>query len=232
MELAYKKQNVFLYKFMPCLLFFMFAVLCLFGSYSNASDVEVTYNNVDYTILPNDSLLESYSYLTIYTTNSYILCIYSNYPIVAGAYPPVEEFSAAMYQDGTIWGFAFDSSWNKTPIKRQVLPISSAVDNVLDFSSAEIKNDDCAFHFYINSVGVPDSTFLYANHDIYDFESNLVFQQPPMVQPIIASQVEGVEMDKTLAEIMGILPVILVVIVGLIAIRKAIQFLMVRMKRA
>ena len=38
MELVYKKENIFLHKFMPCLLFFIVSLMCLFGSYVYADN--------------------------------------------------------------------------------------------------------------------------------------------------------------------------------------------------
>ena len=62
----------------------------------------------------------------------------------------------------------------------------------------------------------------------------MVFQQPPQVQEqatTLAPIVEEMETEKTLAEIVAILPVVLVVIVGLLAMRKAIKFLMKTLKQ-
>ena len=77
-----------------------------------------------------------------------------------------------------------------------------------------------------------EPTLLLSASDLYDNNENLVFQLPLQTQPtLVASQVGEAEMNKTLQEILGILPVVIVVLVGLIAIRKGIQFLMARMKK-
>lgn len=73
------------------------------------------------------------------------------------------------------------------------------------------------------------SAVSYTNYDILNENNEVVFQQPPQVmeqETTLAPIVEGVEAKKTLAEVVGILPVVLVVIVGLLAMRKAIRFLM------
>ena len=87
-------------------------------------------------------------------------------------------------------------------------------------------------------AGVTSSTvgnIYYSNFDIVDNSGNVVFQAPPLEEetPVeekqattLAPIVEGVEAKKTLAEVVGILPVVLVVILGLLAMRKAIRFLM------
>lgn len=75
-------------------------------------------------------------------------------------------------------------------------------------------------------------SFLASNYDILDENGEVVFQQPPQVQETtLAPIVEGVETKKTLAEVVGILPIILVVVVGLLAMRKAIRFLMRTLKQ-
>lgn len=83
------------------------------------------------------------------------------------------------------------------------------------------------------SIENVEPTLLLSASDLYDSNENLVFQVPSQTQPtLVASQVGEVEMNKTLQEILGILPVVIVVLVGLIAIRKGIQFLIARMKKA
>ena len=83
------------------------------------------------------------------------------------------------------------------------------------------------------SIENVEPTLLLSASDLYDSNENLVFQVPSQTQPtILASQVGEVEMNKILQEILRILPVVIVVLVGLIAIRTGILFLMVRMKKA
>lgn len=77
----------------------------------------------------------------------------------------------------------------------------------------------------------------YSSVDIYDSDNNVLFQgasQPveETNQVVLAEIVEPMEMDKTLAEILGILPIVIVVIVSLIAIRKAIAFLRTLLHRS
>ena len=81
------------------------------------------------------------------------------------------------------------------------------------------------------SVSKSSTDFVLLSSDIYSKSGELVFQAPPQqVEGIIASQTQGVEMNRILQEIVAILPVVLVVIVGILAIRKAIQFLIQQMK--
>lgn len=79
---------------------------------------------------------------------------------------------------------------------------------------------------YFSSGFSGEYEIVYSNYDILDENGEVVFQQPPQVQETtLAPIVEGVEAKKTLAEVVGILPVVLVVVVGLMAIRKALKFL-------
>ena len=97
-------------------------------------------------------------------------------------------------------------------------------------------NYDVYRYNVINTYTIDNSvepTLIQTASNLYDSNENLVFQVPSQTQPtIVASQVGEVEMNKTLQEILGILPVVVVVLVGLIAIRKGIQFLIARMKKA
>lgn len=64
---------------------------------------------------------------------------------------------------------------------------------------------------------------IYSNHDIYNTDGTIFFHPAP--QGIVAQQVEEVEMSQALQEILGILPLILVVVVSLVGLRKALQML-------
>ena len=67
-----------------------------------------------------------------------------------------------------------------------------------------------------------------SSFDIYDNNGNLVFQVPPQVeevQGILAPVVEKVEMSQTLSEIVKLLPLIIVVVVSFLGLRKALQML-------
>ena len=83
---------------------------------------------------------------------------------------------------------------------------------------------------YDKGYSIVDSSF-----DIYDTNANVVFQKAS--QPIVETQgtlakiVEEQETEKVMEEIVGILPIVIVVIVSLIAIRKAIQWIRQTLKQ-
>lgn len=65
----------------------------------------------------------------------------------------------------------------------------------------------------------------------YQYVSNSVFSNPPQ-GTTLAPIVEEVETEKTLAQVVALLPIVLAVIVGLIAIRKALQMLAMILTKA
>lgn len=70
--------------------------------------------------------------------------------------------------------------------------------------------------------------FYYCDFDFLDPNGNVVFQRAPQEQAqelTLVPIVEQAEMEKTMAEILGILPLVVSLLVSIIAIRKAISFL-------
>lgn len=61
-----------------------------------------------------------------------------------------------------------------------------------------------------------------SNYDIYDDSNNLVFQGAPQATHL-AQIVEQAKPEKTMEEIVGILPVVLITLVSLIALWKGLQ---------
>lgn len=92
-----------------------------------------------------------------------------------------------------------------------------------------LENNEWVYQNSYYSCSVSNCTFLYSTLDIYDGSDNLLFQrasQPTVeTQGTLAKIVEEQETEKVMEEILGILPIVIVVIVSLIAIRKAIAFL-------
>lgn len=106
------------------------------------------------------------------------------------------------------------------------------VDGVWSSVSSEAESILKDYSKVIN-LGGQIPTFYYSTLDVTQ-NGEVVFQQPPQVQEqvtTLAPIVEEMETEKTLAEIVAILPVVLVVIVGLLAMRKAIKFLMKTLKQ-
>lgn len=68
--------------------------------------------------------------------------------------------------------------------------------------------------------------FLCSTFDVLDSSGNVVFQKTPQLREgVLVPIMEKVEMNKTLEEILMILPVVIVTLVGLIGLRKALKTL-------
>ena len=224
MELAFKRQGFIIYKLIPCFIITLFAFMCLYGS-SVYATTQIVDSNSNNTIITNENFDNEYPY-------SFLVAIIINngftnhqnqykYRLFYSKSP----FIITTTNDGII-GFKNSDNSRFYSFTTQTYDTNTTLNS---------QNFNTDFHDYETSTAAPNgiNNILYSNSDIYDTSNNVVFQAPPQVQPtIVASQVEEVEMNKTLQEILGILPVVIVVLVGLIAIRKAIQFLMTRMKKA
>lgn len=73
---------------------------------------------------------------------------------------------------------------------------------------------------------------IYSNIDIYNGikSDDIFFQAPP--QGILAPIVEGTKMETTLQEVIHLLPLIIVVVVSFLGLRKALQMLSTLLRRA
>lgn len=199
MERVYKREGI-LFKILPCLLIAMYAVMCLFGSYVCATDVSFTYNDDEITITDINNPCDG---LAIFRNTNYSIGV-----------------SSPRY---------FYVSWDTSTTTLYMNPSDN---------NHIVSNDYITFYFSYDKINFKSADyysqgghmeFLYTNADIYDYNNpdEVLFQSPTQkVGGIVATQVQGTQMDKTLQEITGLLPVVLVVIVGLIAIRKGILFLM------
>ena len=211
MELAYKKQGFILFKLIPCLIITMFAFMCLYGSNVYAS-IDYTYNNENFPFpdLPTDNIVPNYYYICYddasWLPNHYFLICSENEMTVS----TIDSDFGRIVSSSTVYVYVYISDTNTWS------------------SYSTVKSSDQVRQGHPKRIR-------YSSYDIYNKNGELVFQVPPQVQgtqAIIAEQVEEVEMNKTLQEILGILPVVIVVLVGLIAIRKGIIFLIARMKKA
>lgn len=187
--------------------------------------INLTYDDITYSVpIPND-----YDYYVIYAvpgnTSGSQICF------------RIHEFSSS--DDLRVKISTSDSS--KTIIWGEPINHSkgSVYFNKADSSIDVYSNYETgSFNRYNSNMGgiVLGSDDVYTNFDLYDINGNLVFQAASQGSQVgnlvLAPIVEEQETEKTLLEIIQILPIVLVVIVSLIAIRKAIAWLMARMKQA
>ena len=231
MELyAFKKNNFILNKLLPCLLITMFAFMCLYGSSVFAVSPTVltynqeshyfTYNNQEYTI--NDDIF-TMPFLLFFETSGERFTTLS---ILASSEPFYFASSGDDYynvRNSVNTTFYFETFDYRYP---------SILQGLTTKTLSDYSNSSSDTGLYVGGFQLTSDSILFLNFDIYDFnnQDELVFQGAP--QPtLLAGIVEQQEM-KPLQEILGILPVVIVVLVSLIAIRKGILFLMARMKKA
>jgi len=235
MELcAFKRNNFILYKLIPCLLIIMFAFMCLYGSKVYASNdnsiVSVSPNGWNSTLTFNNPnnyyiIISTYEHLWTDTNKKdyHIDVIISSTPFT------VTDFNSSYYELSSEGLYTFSRyarlSADTVPSDYDFSNIVSLINN--DISSFNGNFTQTSRTLNYNNTNSEITSF----QDIYDTSDNLVFQAPSHTRIIVASQVGEVEMNKTLQEILEILPVVVVVLVGLIAIRKGILFLMARMKK-
>lgn len=176
---------------------------------------------------------------------------YSNYSII---HVPAYDSQGGFYVFLTNGNFAFNKNWNGYHFSTEPLIIfrSNCLNNIVDFESQDVYESYNVFessntngfgYGSSSSVFRSDSSFLYSSSDIYLFDSKteelntILFQgasQPMEETPqvVLAEIVEHQETNKVMEEILGILPIVIVVIVSLIAIRKAIAFLRTLLHRS
>ena len=73
----------------------------------------------------------------------------------------------------------------------------------------------------------PDNSnkFIYTNNPILDSDGSLVFQGAPLTTTVLPEIMEQVEMKEVTAEILGVLPIVLIILVSLIAFWKGLSLL-------
>ena len=69
------------------------------------------------------------------------------------------------------------------------------------------------------------TSFIQGNYDIVDSESGEIYYTVPTVPTVLEVATKGVTLDGVLSEVVNLLPVVLIVVVGLIGIRKGIRFI-------
>ena len=77
------------------------------------------------------------------------------------------------------------------------------------------------------------SALVYANDDLYDTDGNVVFQKARQeLATIIRPQVEGIQLQEILQEIIQILPLTIAVVVSFLGLRKALSWLLTRLRQS
>lgn len=226
MERVFKRDGI-LFKILPCLLITMYAFMVLYGSFVYA-DNSLNSSNDNYfydltglhfnEVSNNDTTLSDF--MSEYNLSDMIVFKYNTEDYYWFYFTPSNEyFVFDSYEDG------FSTSNSGFPYANYFIDTNS--------NDRELKLRTSANSRISNST----VSVVYSSYDVFDTNGNVVFQAPPQEQIqatslVVAPQVEGVQMNKVLQEILGILPVILLVIVGLLAIRKGIQMIMAFLRKS
>lgn len=91
---------------------------------------------------------------------------------------------------------------------------------------------DWTFKFYVDDsthTTVSGDTFIYRNHDIKDFSGNVVFPLP--VRPLV-KVAQMITPEMILGQIVGLLPLLILFVIGLAAFWKGWQVLSSTLRRA
>lgn len=214
MYLAYKDTNI-LFKILPCILIAIFIVMLLTSvCYAESDTNSFVYHseklNKDITVkLPQDS--ENYPYRLVqeiytevdngYTYFVYIFC--SN-----------KEFYAL--EDGksiTTEGVVYRPNFYKYP--------STKFNYTIDLSSDSIYS---SYNPSTSPYVMVLSNVLYSNANINDVNGNQVFLPAPQEGELV-KVTKSISFLEVFQEILGILPIILLIVIGLLGLRKAINLI-------
>ena len=203
MELVYKNDK-FINKLFTCLFIALFFVMCIVGNFVFAS-VDVTYDNDVYS-LPDFPSYNDVSALTPQLNtypNGYFYTIVSYSSYLSKFVLTYANSSDKLYfYDGALRG-------NSTFYMVDYY----LTDNQWDFQSSS----------YRDSTDISANEPLYTNFDILGENGDVVFQGAPQAT-VLAGIVEQQEM-KPLEEILTLLPIVMIVVVSYLALRKALATL-------
>lgn len=116
-------------------------------------------------------------------------------------YETIIDYSTVSYSEGAILDFGTSSTINSV---------------VLQHSSSGIS---------VSSYLVNPENIEFANHTIYEKTTNEVVFQGPQVEGVVAPLVKSIDFSETLKEILEIFPLVLMVLIGLLSLRKAIALM-------
>lgn len=184
-------------------LFLLFFVFC-FTAFTYATEIDLP----EYPV-PTAEYYEFYVYKS--SGNYFITNIYSNFPLN----------NLRVYKD--TYGVLISN--NATAYKQTYTLMDNAW--VIVGGASQIYADTPL------SVG-GGHDFIESSINIYQSStgSEIFFPQTPQAIAILAPIVEGTETSKTLAEVLGILPKILVVVVSFLGLRKALKMLSALLHRS
>lgn len=182
--------------------------------------------------LSDDVLNKVNEIMNYYNFTDYIFC-YGNYGY---------DLNFFIFFNSSESGLLYET-YNSSYRYYYLKPVNAC--NYVKYTLSELTSSDTSFDKSFGSCkadgvlasGTYDNLiqFFDSTVDIYDSNKvDLVFQAPPVVeaQGVVAPQLEGVQMIQVMKEIMGVLPLIIVVVVSLVGLRKALQMLSTLLHKA
>lgn len=217
MELVYKKDG-FITKLFACLFIVMFFVMCVVGNFVFGVSINNPFSITDFkgdvwtftncSDLNQDNVdkYDSYIVLDYSNTNRPLFSLYFfNSDDVY--YNTDDEF--LYYKDSiTYSSFSF---WGDYDI------------NTHSISCSNFNIDSNASGGSGKFTSIPYDKILICTSDLKDYNGNVVFQKAPHLS-LLAGIVEQQEM-KPLEEILTLLPIVMIVVVSFLALRKALAVL-------
>lgn len=229
-----KNNKIFnkFYMIIPVLLFVVLLFTMTTGSFAATKDIIVTdRDNNSYTFTLSDELMTpKYFYVYYYkSTKEYRMD-------VLGYYCSDYELRVSYFSsNGSIHktfvfadGLEHELKYYETKGMSYHSPFQTEIDkfNKLTLNDLTIRQTSSAGSTYFDL-----GSFMYSNTDIKDVDGSLVFQGAPQATHL-AQIVEQAKPEKTMEEIVGILPVVLITLVSLIALWKGLQAILRILYRA
>lgn len=206
-----EKNKFFTHRFLPILSVFLFILFVFFTNVKAADDKRyVNYNNVVYT-LPS----ECTDYYLIVESQGFLFLMYGDSPYW-GVYNAGPSYYLYNYSNNTSFG-----TQNNRLDYHQIR---------LDIPNTDFSSSDTSFYSIWSIVGssenpLSDIKIYGSSVDIYDTNGTIFFQKTPVPVLVEIMTQEQAE-KKTIQEILGILPLTLVVVVSFLGLRKALSWLL------
>lgn len=218
MENVYKRTGI-LFKILPCIFLVIFiGMICCSGCFAS---FVVTYEDINISIpdLPfslEDTTQNVFLYVT-YRTDAYSESSpYYGTPYYQTLYLITTDASDFYYNNFNCTLYTYSKGFNGK--------LSNSLDSG-EWSSGVTGS-------YSALKNRTNMSLIFSTCDVLDKDGSVVFQATPQVEGIIAKQIQPEEMNKTLQEIVGILPIVMIVVVSYLALRKALKMLSSSLKQS
>lgn len=208
-----KYNKILLNKMLLIFVVFFIAVSACFSNVKASSSKYITANNVTYT-LPD----ECTEYYIIFKYDGKIWLFFGNTP-----YWGVHKGSG--YYD--LYVYCSDSGYGSNNNRASSCQYAINLDST-DFSQP-VEKYNRTWGYCCGSL--ENFEVLYSSVDIHDTSGGIFFQKTPVPVLVEVMSPEVVE-KKTIQEILGVLPLILVVVVSFLGLRKALKMLSTFLNRS